>query len=142
VSPSQIIAGASQLSERVLGQSIINEAGGGWAGGFTGRVGLKQHSLTVTNPAGATVQGVMDLTCYTGIGGSVIQGSLSVDGGGQSVWGILYWNLVSTHFHFWWPWSVAVGPGAHTFNVGIWVAAGNVYFDSNDGGTSVCWERI
>jgi hypothetical protein len=139
----QIIAGGTQLSERSLGQNFINEGGGGWSGqNFTGRVGLKQHSLTVVNPAGATVQGVMDLTCWTNTAGSVIQGSLSVDGGAQSVWGILFFNLAGTHFHFWWPWSVAVGPGAHTFNVGIWVAGGNVCFDSNDGGTSVCLERI
>jgi hypothetical protein len=142
VSP-RIIAGAYQLSERALGQSMINSQQG-WSGGYGAgtRVSIGQHSLTVVNPAGATVQGAVDMTCWSGTVGSVIQGSLSVDGAAQAVYSELYFNLAGTHMHYWWNWSAAVGPGAHTFNIGLWVAAGNVQFDGNDGGTLFCWERI
>lgn len=139
---SPILLGGTQVCERALAHDMHTEPGGAWvASGVTGRVGLIGHSFTVVNPNGAVVHGIADLSCYTSIAGTEIQGSTILDSAGQVIWGLLTFNTISEHTPFSYAWAYSVGPGPHSIGVGIWIAAGSINFDGNDGGTSSLWER-
>ena len=139
---SPILLGGTQMCERLLGHDTHSEPGGAWvAPGVTGRVALLGHSITVQNPNGAVLHGMTELSCYTSTAGTEIQGSTTLDGSGQTVWGLFTFNTVSEHTLIKWCWSYAAGAGAHSISVGLWIAAGSINFDSNDGGTSSVWER-
>lgn len=139
---SLLYLGNTQMCERALAHDTHSEGGGGWvASGVTGRVGLYAHSITVVNPNGTWVVGVAEVSCYTSSVGALIQGSTAVDGGAQKVWGIFNFNKANDHTEFRFTWLHGLSPGAHSINVGLWVASYSINFDSNDGGTFSCWEK-
>ena len=139
---SPILLGNTQMCERALGHDTHTEGGGGWvASGVTGRVGLYTHPITVQNPSGAWIIGIAEVSCYTSSVGALIQGSTTIDGSAQSVWGIFNFNHASDHTEFRFSWCYNTGAGAHSINVGLWVASYSINFDSNDGGTFSCWEK-
>jgi hypothetical protein len=130
------------MCERALGHDNYSQGGGGWvASGVTGRVSLLGHSITVHNPNGAVIQGVTEVSCYTVTAGSLIQGSTTLDGSGQTVWGLFFFNTTGEHTQFKWCWAYSAAAGAHSVTCGLWIAAGSIQFDGNDGGTSSVWER-
>lgn len=138
---SPIYLGSTQMCEHGLGWNAGN-VNTGWSGTFgaSTRVNLWSLSVTNKNPSGAYIYGMATFTCYTSVAGSLIQGSTNLDGGGQTVWGLFCFNNTSTHWQY--AYSFYVGPftGAHTVEIGLWVASGNAIFDSNDGGDVAIWE--
>jgi len=140
---SPINLGNTQMCEHGLG-SMIADSQGGWAGsGFTGRVSLMQRSITVKNPAGSVLlAGFADFTLWTSVVGSVIQGSVVVDGGAQALFSKLAFNKAGEHVQFSFGWYAGyVNAGAHALDLGVYVAAGSINFDGQDGGTFAAWER-
>jgi hypothetical protein len=119
---------------------------GGWGGsyGAGARVQLSgDMSVTVVNGNGANLGGSMDLTCYTPTAGTIIQGSVTIDGGGQMLFGRQYFNLTNEHWPVsfdWWTSLGKIAAGVHTVNCGVYVVAGTVTFDGNDGGTFIVRE--
>lgn len=140
---SPIVLGTTQICERALAHDLQNQQGGGWvSAGVTGRVALFGHTITVVNGNNGVVHGITEVTCYTGIVGTQIQGSTTVDGGAQTVWGLFTFNQVSDHTQFRFAWAYTLTGVAHGISVGLWIAAGSINFDANDGGTSSVWERV
>jgi len=141
----EIILGTAQITTHPAGFTG-NDSGTGWAGSFSAAqlVGLFSHTITVTNPAGGRVVGRSTFTCNnSGGSGTEMQGSVTVDGGTQTVYGLFYFNTsTSRWFEFDFSWSTPVlTPVAHTIGIGVWVAAGTVNFQSaNQAGDSFCWE--
>jgi hypothetical protein len=140
---STILLGTTPVSPRALAHELQNQQGGAWiASGVTGRVALLTHSVTINDPSSPGVHGITEVSCYTPTVGTVIQGSTTVDGGAQTVWGIFCFNQVSDHTQVRFAWAYVLAPGAHSISVGLWIAAGSINFDANDGGTSSVWERV
>jgi hypothetical protein len=131
------------MCEHGLGDDV-RDSQGAWAGTFNAGagVGLFSHTPVIKNPNGAPVHGHTTLTCYSNTGFSWVAGATWVDGVYQQSWGHLLYGQLSYHTRhtFSW-WTGTLAPGQHTVQTGILVGAGTTTFDSNDGGTSCCWEH-
>lgn len=137
---SPIYLGNQQMAEHGLAYDL--REGSAWSGTFgVGGVALFAHTPTIKNPSGAAVFGHTTLTCYVPSVGS-IQGATWIDGVFQTGWGHAYppTNSYHTRHAFSW-WTPALTVGQHNVQVGIYVYNGQVAFDGNDGGTSLCWEQ-
>jgi hypothetical protein len=137
--------GVTQMCEHGLGASGQN-IGSGWSGSFGAntRVALSNHSLTVKNPAGGYFYGRMTFSCYATLS-AIIQGSTVVDSDAQTVWGEFAFSNATggsaQHCHVAYSFvTKLMTAGAHTLSLGVWVAAGTMTFDSNDGGTAIVYE--
>jgi hypothetical protein len=141
---SKTLLGGVEMCEHGLGQQLIN-TWGGWAGTFGGPapVGLFNHSITIERDGGAPVYGITTFSGYVAASTiSAVGGATWVDGVFQQAWGGEYPGSGSTHWcHTFLWWTGVLAKGAHTINTGAYVYNNPWVFDSNDGGTSMCWEH-
>ena len=141
---SPIYLGGTQMCEHGLGSYLYNTQGSGWSGtGFTGRVSLVTLPITIKNPSGsALIGGFVDLSFWTSTVGSVVQGSVSSDGGAQALFSKFAFNRAGEHVQFTYGFYAGYfGPGAHTIDLGLYVVVGSFNLDPQDGGTFAVWEQ-
>lgn len=143
---SPIYLGGTQMCEHGLGLYGGNVVGG-WSGTFgVGAVNLFNLYPVIKNPDGGTIAGAMTASMWSGTGFTSVQGAVQVDGGGWNT-GFAHSIVPRLNYHFRFKfqfWVGGLGPGSHTFNVGIYVdgSSSTITFDSNDGGTCLVWEQV
>lgn len=140
---SPILLGSTQMCEHGLGSNCDN-TWGGWSGSGYGVGYVQLFSTTIAVKNGSPtpwVFGSVDLSCWTSVAGSKIQGQVNVDGGGATNFGLFYFNTTGEHTQWSYQWYLQVSAGTHTINAGLYIAAGSINFDSNDGGVMSMWEK-